>query len=147
MHRWIQEQTGSLSSGSLAALFYVLGPLITLRTCILEHSGMAMSFVFVPWIFRGIFILTRRKSFKEVFILGFCAAGLALSYAKVAILMIPLCLLWALASLPWAQKGKISGFFFSMDSFSCHFFSAYPSFSHSFLKRFQNDGCFFAGPV
>lgn len=111
MHRWIQEQTGSPSSGALAALFYVLGPLITLRTCILEHSGMAMSFVFVPWIFRGIFILTRRKSFKEVFILGFCAAALALSYTKVAILMIPLCLLWALANMPWAQKKRIPGIF------------------------------------
>ena len=111
MHRWIQEQTGNPSSGALAALFYVLGPLITLRTCILEHSAMAMAFVFVPWIFRGISILTKRKSFKEVFILGFCAAGLALSYTKVAILMVPLCLLWALTSLPWTQKGRIPGIF------------------------------------
>ena len=49
--------------------------------------------------------------------------------------------------LALGSKGKNLRIFFSMDSFSCHFFSAYPSFSHSFLKRFQNDGCFFAGPV
>ena len=43
--------------------------------------------------------------------LGFCAAGLALSYTTVAILMIPLCLLWALASMPWAQKERIPRIF------------------------------------
>ena len=107
MHRWIREQSGSVFSGSLAAFFYVMGPLITLRTCILEHSGMAMSFVFVPWIYRGISILARQASLKEVFILGFCAAGLALSYTKVALLMMPLLLVWAAANLPWNHRGRI----------------------------------------
>jgi dolichol-phosphate mannosyltransferase len=107
MHRWICDQTGNHTSGAVAALFYVMGPLITLRTCILEHSGMAMSFVFVPWIYRGIAVLTRQTSPKEVVLLGFCAAGLALSYTKVALLMMPLLLVWAVANLPWSHKAQI----------------------------------------
>ena len=107
MHRWICDQTGNHTSGALAALFYVMGPLITLRTCILEHSGMAMSFVFVPWIYRGITLLTRQTSLKEVLLLGFCAAGLALSYTKVALLMMPLLMVWAAVNLHWRRQERI----------------------------------------
>ena len=107
MYRWIADQTGNLYPGAMAALFYVAGPMITLRTCVLEHSGMAMSFVLVPWLFRGIHILSRVRSHKEIFILGFCAAGLALSYTKVALLIIPLLLIWAACQLHWNQKKNI----------------------------------------
>ena len=105
MHRWISDQTQDPKAAAIAALVYVTGPMITLRTCVLEHSGMAMVFVFVPWIFRGIFILSQRSSPKEVLILGFAAAGLALSYTKVALLMIPLLLVWAVFSLTCLPKG------------------------------------------
>ena len=107
MCRWITDQTQNSFTGTLAALFYVMGPMITLRTCILEHSAMAMSFVFVPWIYRGIAVLTRQTSLKEILLLGFCAAGLALSYTKVALLMMPLLMVWAAVNLPWRHQEQI----------------------------------------
>jgi len=81
------------------SLLYVAMPSLHVIIGIYEHRTVGLCFVFTPWILRGILAVAQRPSPRESVLLGIAAAGLALSYTKMAVVMSPMLLAWTLAVL------------------------------------------------
>ena len=99
MNAFVRSAGGSRLVGIIGAGLYLLIPIMTVRGPVYEHLGMFMTFVFTPLLFRGILAVGENRSPAEIVMLGVSAAGLALSYAKIAIVMSPILALWAWAVL------------------------------------------------
>lgn len=99
MSALIRIMGGSRLIGIVGAGFYLLIPVMIVRGPVYEHFGQFMTFIFTPLLFRGIIAVAERRSPAEIVLLGVAAAGLALSYAKVAVIMAPVLSLWAWAVL------------------------------------------------
>jgi len=99
MNALIRSMGGSRLIGIVGAGFYLLIPVMMARGPVYEHFGQFMTFIFTPLLFRGIIAVAERRSPAEIVLLGVAAAGLALSYAKVAVIMAPVLALWAWAVL------------------------------------------------
>jgi hypothetical protein len=89
------ERGGALLGG----LLYMVLPSINVRLGMYEHFGVGPCFVFVPLILRGILAVAEERSPKECVALGLSAAGLALSYTKIAIVAAPLFVILALEAV------------------------------------------------
>ena len=90
------------SNRTLAAwisLFYITLPSLHVAMGIYEHWVVGLCFVFTPLILRGILVIAERPSPREIVGLGLAAAALALSYAKIAVVMSPMLALWTLEVL------------------------------------------------
>lgn len=83
----------------LGALFYIILPSINVRLGIYEHFGVGPCFIFAPLVLRGIVAVAEDGSPREIVLLGLSAAALALSYTKIAVVMSPMLLLWAVEAL------------------------------------------------
>lgn len=99
MNAFVRSAGGSHLVGIIAAGLYLLIPIMMVRGPVYEHLGMFMTFVFTPLLFRGILMVGEHRSPAEIAMLGVAASGLALSYAKVAVVMSPILALWAWAVL------------------------------------------------
>ena len=99
MNAFVRSAGGSRLVGIVGAGLYLLIPIMMVRGPVYEHLGMFMTFVFTPLLFRGILVVGENRSPSEIVILGVSAAGLALSYAKIAVVMSPILALWAWAVL------------------------------------------------
>ncbi len=99
MNALIRSMGGSRLIGIVGAGFYLLIPVMMVRGPVYEHFGQFMTFIFTPLLFRGIIAVAERRSPAEIVLLGVAAAGLALSYAKVAVILVPILALWAWAVL------------------------------------------------
>ncbi|MCX6960695.1 MAG: YfhO family protein [Verrucomicrobia bacterium] len=99
MHALIRSMEGSRLVGIVGAGFYLLIPVMIVRGPVYEHFGQFMTFIFAPLLFRGIIEVAKKRTPAEIVLLGVAAAGLALSYAKVAVIMAPILALWAWAVL------------------------------------------------
>jgi len=95
MYFCILSLTPNKKTAALAGFLYVTMPAIIVRAVMYEHIAVSMSFVFVPLLLRGVWILTQVRSPREVVLLGLSAAGLSLSYAKMAVTILPMLILWA----------------------------------------------------
>jgi hypothetical protein len=83
--------------GIIGAGLYFLIPMMAVRGPVYEHFGLCMTFIFTPLLFRGIIAVAEKQTPAEIVLLGVAAAGLALSYAKVAVILAPILILWAWA--------------------------------------------------
>jgi hypothetical protein len=99
MNAFVRSAGGSRLVGIVGAGLYLLIPMMMVRGPVYEHLGMFMTFVFTPLLFRGILAVGENRSPSEIVLLGLSAAGLALSYAKIAVVMSPILALWAWAVL------------------------------------------------
>ncbi len=99
MNAFVRSAGGSRLVGIIGAGLYFLIPMMMVRGPVYEHLGMFMTFVFTPLLFRGILKVGEYRSPAEIVLLGIAAAGLALSYAKIAVVMSPILALWAWAVL------------------------------------------------
>ena len=99
MNALIRSMGGSRLMGIVGAGFYLLMPVMIVRGPVYEHFGQFMTFIFTPLLFRGIIAVAEKRSPAEIVLLGIASAGLALSYAKVAVIMAPILALWAWAVL------------------------------------------------
>ncbi len=84
---------------ALGALLYIILPSIHVAIGIYEHWTVGLCFVFTPLILRGIVAVAEDGSPREIVGLGVAASALALSYTKIAVVMSPMLLIWALEVL------------------------------------------------
>ena len=97
MNALIRRLGGSRLLGIVGAGLYFLIPMMAVRGPVYEHFGLCMTFIFTPLLFRGIIAVAEERTPAEIALLGVAAAGLALSYAKVAVILAPILILWAWA--------------------------------------------------
>ena len=95
MYFFLRTLTPNNKAAALGGFLYVTMPSIIVRAVMYEHVGVSLAFVFVPLLLRGLWILTQTSSPREVVLLGLSAAGLSLSYTKMAVTILPMLLLWA----------------------------------------------------
>jgi len=94
MFFFLRSLTPNRKTAALGGFLYVSMPSIIVRTVMYEHVGVSLAFVFVPLLLRGLWILTQTFSPREVVLLGLSAAGLSLSYTKMAVTIAPMLLVW-----------------------------------------------------
>jgi len=97
MSSFIRKIGGSRLLGIVGGGLYFLIPIMAVRGPVYEHLGMFMTFIFTPLLFRGIVAVAEDRTPAEIMMLGLSAAGLTLSYAKVAVVLAPILILWAWA--------------------------------------------------
>ncbi len=110
MFFFARRLTRNETQAAVAALAYIMMPSITVAMGIYEHFSVTLCFVFVPLILRGVLVLSEEKSLRETVGLGIAASAIALSYAKIAVVISPMLLLWTLEVLrlqPVAVRLKI----------------------------------------
>ena len=107
MYFFVTSLTPNKKTAALAGFLYVTMPAIIVRAVMYEHIGVSMAFVFVPLLLRGLWVLTQVRSPREVVLLGLSAAGLSLSYTKIAVTMLPILAAWSLFCLSQARVGKL----------------------------------------
>jgi len=95
MYFFLRTLTPNKKAAALGGFLYVTMPSIIVRAVMYEHVGVSLAFVFVPLLLRGLWILTQASSPREVVLLGLSAAGLSLSYTKMAVTILPMLLVWA----------------------------------------------------
>ena len=95
MYFFLRTLTPNKKAAALGGFLYLTMPSIIVRSVMYEHVGVSLAFVFVPLLLRGLWILTQASSPKEVALLGLSAAGLSLSYTKMAVTILPMLLVWA----------------------------------------------------
>ena len=95
MYFFLRSLTPNKKAAALGGFLYVTMPSIIVRAVMYEHVGVSMAFVFVPLLLRGLWILTQASSAREVVLLGLAAAGLSLSYTKMAVTILPMLFVWA----------------------------------------------------
>ena len=96
----LMRKLGASDSMSwLAALLYMILPSIQVAIGIYEHWTVGLCFVFVPLILRGILAVAEKTTPQEVLLLGLSASALALSYTKIAVVIVPILILWTIESL------------------------------------------------
>ena len=98
---WFFARTlgASRSLSAWISLVYITLPSFHVAVGIYEHWTVGLCFVFTPLILRGIVTVAEEGSPREIVGLGLAAAALALSYTKIAVVMSPMLLLWALEVL------------------------------------------------
>lgn len=111
MYFFVASLTPNKKTAAVAGFLYVTMPGIIVRAVMYEHIGVSMAFVFVPLILRGLWVLTQVRSPREIVLLGLSAAGLSLSYTKMAVTILPMLLIWILFCLGRAQVPKLAIFF------------------------------------
>jgi hypothetical protein len=146
MNTLIRALGGSRLLGIVGAGLYLLIPMMTVRGPVYEHFGMFMTFIFTPLLFRGILAVAERRSPAEIVLLGLSAAGLALSYAKVAVIMAPILALWAWAVFrdhreDWQLLAKAYGWALGV-AFLCGAIPLLPG-----IKEFSNAAGFLFDPL
>jgi dolichol-phosphate mannosyltransferase len=107
MYFFVLSLTTNKKTAALAGFLYVTMPAIIVRAVMYEHIAVSMAFVFVPLLLRGVWILTQVRSPKEIVLLGLSAAGLSLSYTKMAVTILPMLLVWIFFCLNRAKVPKI----------------------------------------
>lgn len=96
----LMRKLGASDSMSwLAALLYMILPSILVAIGIYEHWTVGLCFIFVPLILRGILAVAEKTTPQEVLLLGLSASALALSYTKIAVVIVPILILWTIESL------------------------------------------------
>jgi hypothetical protein len=95
MYFFLRTLTPNKKTAALGGFLYVTMPSIIVRAVMYEHVGVSLAFVFVPLLLRGLWILTQTSSPREIVLLGLSAAGLSLSYTKMAVTILPMLLVWA----------------------------------------------------
>jgi len=103
---FIRRIGGNPALSSVVALFYIILPSIHVAIGTYEHWTVGLCFVFTPLILRGIVAVAEEESPREIVGLGLSAAALALSYTKIAVVMTPMLLFFALEVL--RQNGSKS---------------------------------------
>ena len=96
---FVRRIGGSPSLAAVSALFYIILPSIHVAIGIYEHWTVGMCYVFTPLMLRGIVAVAEDGSPREIVGLGLAAAGLALSYAKIAVAMMPVLVFFTLEVL------------------------------------------------
>ena len=99
MFFFVRRLTRDETQAAVAGLAYIMMPSITVAMGIYEHFSVALCFVFVPLILRGILVLSEEESPREIVGLGLAASAIALSYTKIAVVISPMLLLWTLEVL------------------------------------------------
>jgi hypothetical protein len=97
MNSLIRRLGGSRLLGIVGAGIYFLIPMMAVRGPVYEHFGLCMTFIFMPLLLRGIIAVAEERTPAEIVLLGIAAAGLTLSYAKIAVILAPILILWAWA--------------------------------------------------
>jgi hypothetical protein len=95
----VRRLGGSASLAAWTSLIYILLPSIHVAIGIYEHWVVGLCLVFTPLILRGIVAVGENASPKEIVGLGVAAAAVSLSYAKIAVVMSPVLILWTLEVL------------------------------------------------
>jgi dolichol-phosphate mannosyltransferase len=95
MYFFLRTLTPNKKAAALGGFLYVTMPSIIVRAVMYEHVAVSLAFVFVPLLLRGLWILTQTSSPREIVLLGLSAAGLSLSYTKMAVTILPMLLVWA----------------------------------------------------
>jgi dolichol-phosphate mannosyltransferase len=106
MYFFVLSLTPNKKTAALAGFLYVTMPAIIVRAVMYEHIAVSMAFVFVPLLLRGVWIQTQVHSPREIVLLGLSAAGLSLSYAKMAVTILPMLILWVTFCLMRAKIPK-----------------------------------------
>ena len=107
MYFFVASLTPNKKTAALAGFLYVTMPSIIVRAVMYEHIGVSMAFMFVPLLLRGVWVLTQVQSPREIVLLGLSAAGLSLSYTKMAVTILPMLLVWISFCFRRAQVGKL----------------------------------------
>jgi len=107
MFFFVCEITPNKKTSSLAGFLYLTMPSIIVRSVMYEHVAVSMAFLFVPLIMRGMLILTRHSSPREILLLGLSSAGLSLSYTKMSVTILPILLIWGVFCLTQSKVPKI----------------------------------------
>ena len=94
MYFFLRTLTPNKKAAALGGFLYVTMPSIIVRSVMYEHVAVSLAFVFVPLLLRGLWILTQTSSPREIVLLGLSAAGLSLSYTKMAVTILPMLLVW-----------------------------------------------------
>jgi len=112
--------------GLISAVFYVYAPYRFLDIYVRGSLGEAVAFIFPPLIFLSLFFLSKKTSFFWLVIGGFSLAALIMSHNIMAMLFMPLILIYA-GLLAWTTKKKkmvliyFFGFFLLGLGLSCFF--------------------------
>jgi hypothetical protein len=99
MWSFVRRIGGGPSLAAWTSLIYILLPSIHVAIGIYEHWVVGLCLVFTPLILRGIVAVGENASPKEIVGLGVAAAAVSLSYAKIAVVMSPVLILWTLEVL------------------------------------------------
>jgi hypothetical protein len=99
MWSFVRRIGGGSSLAAWTSLIYILLPSIHVAIGIYEHWVVGLCLVFTPLILRGIVAVGENASPKEIVGLGVAAAAVSLSYAKIAVVMSPVLILWTLEVL------------------------------------------------
>ena len=110
MYFFLLSLSPNKKTAALAGFLYLTMPAIIVRAVIYEHIAVSMAFVFVPLLLRGVWMLTQVRSPREIVLLGLSAAGLSLSYTKMAVTIMPMLLVWISFCLSRAKVPKIQVF-------------------------------------
>ena len=94
MYFFLLSLTPNKKTAALAGFLYLTMPAIIVRAVMYEHIAVSVAFVFVPMLLRGFWMLTQVRSPREIVLLGLSAAGLSLSYTKMAVTILPMLLVW-----------------------------------------------------
>jgi len=111
MYFLVQALTPNRKTAVLAGFLYFTMPAIIVRAVMYEHIAVSMAFVFVPLLLRGLWVLTQVRSPREIVLLGLAAAGLSLSYTKMAVTILPMLLIWIFFCLGRAKVPKLATLF------------------------------------
>ena len=117
MWSFVRRIGGGYSIVAWTSLIYILLPSIHVAIGIYEHWVVGLCLVFTPLILRGIVAVGENASPKEIVGLGVSAAAVSLSYAKIAVVMSPVLILWTLEVLrqnPQNTRKAIIGYGWSM---------------------------------
>ena len=96
---FVRRIGGSPSLAAVSALFYIILPSIHVAIGIYEHWTVGLCYVFTPLILRGIVAVAEEGAPREIVGLGLAAAAVALSYTKIAVVMVPVLLVFTLEVL------------------------------------------------
>jgi dolichol-phosphate mannosyltransferase len=107
MYFFVRSLTSNPKAAAVAGFLYVTMPAIIVRSVFYEHIGVSMAFIFIPLLLRGLWVLTQVRSPREMVLLGLAAAGLSLSYTKMAVTILPMLLIWIFFCLGRAKVSKL----------------------------------------
>ncbi len=74
---------------------YALAPTVLLRLGHVEHAANVVAFATIPIAFRGVLVFLEERTARAAIVCAMASALLVLSYAKVAVLVLPLLVVFA----------------------------------------------------
>jgi dolichol-phosphate mannosyltransferase len=83
---------------------YALAPALLLRLGHVEHVANVLGFAAIPLVFRGLLVLLEERTARAAVICAATSALLTLSYAKVAVLVLPLLVVFA--TWTWITRAR-----------------------------------------